>query len=179
MQTDGFFGLLFSSFFRWWWALITGLISIVSYLAVPGDIHLNKFYSAILTFCVLTLVFLVISTVYQGWLLYKNRLTAPKVVGFLNSNIYSGKFVFLIESTIPIEQGKIAELQRFDNGIESCFALIEFKECNSKGQFQAHPIWIAPGHLRDLQMNKFVMSDINVNLIVDLNTLYSAKDNLN
>lgn len=177
MSEKDFVKLLFGSFFRWWWTLITGFASLLSLLIVP-TIILSREAVAILVFVGFTLLFLCVTTVYQGWLLYLDRLAAPAVVGFQRSNSYGGEFIFLIEGAAPIAKGKVAELKRFVSGIEVSFALVEFVERNSKGQFQARPIWISPIHLRDLQMNHFVFADIIVDPLVQLRTLSAARDNL-
>ncbi|MCZ3364406.1 MULTISPECIES: hypothetical protein [Methanobacterium] len=178
MQRRGFISLLLDSFFRWWWALITGLASLISLFILPDNIMINQAYFSILIIIISVLLFLCASTLYQGLSLYQNRLSAPKVIGSLNSKIYGGDIVFLIESSSIIIPGKIAEFRRFHNGVEVSFALVEFMEENSKGQLQAKPLWISPAHLHDFKLQKFSTSDITVDLLIQSRTLSDAKDSL-
>ncbi|MCF6147596.1 MAG: hypothetical protein E3K37_02950 [Candidatus Kuenenia sp.] len=178
MKEKGFVELLFGSFFRWWWAFITGFASLLSWVFVPVGITLSRIAVTILTVVSLTLLFLCVSTLYQSWLLYRNRLTAPAIVGYQRCDSYGGEFIFLIDGFPSIAQGRVAELKRFVGGVEVSFALVELMERNSKGQFQARPIWISPIHLRDLRMNQFVYTDIIVDPLVQLRTISASKDNL-
>jgi drug/metabolite transporter (DMT)-like permease len=106
-----FLRLIFSSFFRWWWAVITGVASIAGWLSVPREgLSLTPLMFSILILFVLTLFFLVLSTVYQGWLIYQERLTRLRIVGFLKSNIYGGEYVFLLEDNIGVAKGTVTKL---------------------------------------------------------------------
>ena len=175
----GFFRLVFSSFFRWWWAAITGFASIASWLFVSrGGVLLTPLVLSILVLVGLTLLFLVFSTVYQGWLIYKGSLTRVRIVGFQKCDSYDGEYVFLLEGNIGNGQGLVVELRRFLEGVEVPIALAEIMEKNSKGQYQARSIWIAPEHHRELKMGRFVYSEIEVELSVQLRTILRAKDQI-
>lgn len=91
---------------------------------------------------------------------------------------YGGEHVFLLEGNIGAAQGTVIELKRFYAGVEVAIALVEIMEKNSKGQYQARPIWISPGHLRDLKMGQFVYSEIEAEPLVKLRTLKKAKDQI-
>lgn len=178
MAQDGFVKLLFGSFFRWWWAFITGFVSVLSWMFAPTGIALSRVAVTTLAVIGLTLLFLCVSTVYQGWLLYRNRLTVPTVVGCQSSDSYGGEFVFLLEAATAIDRGKVAELRRFVDGVEVPIGLVEFVERNSKGQFQARPVWLSHGHLRDLRMRKFVVTELIVDPLVHFRTVLAARDSL-
>lgn len=178
-STAGFLRLIFGSFFRWWWAAITGFASIASWLFVSRKgILLAPFMFSILILLGLILLFLVLSTVYQGWLIYQERFTRLQVVGFQRCSSYGGDYVFLLEGNLGAAQGTVVELKRFHAGVEVPIALVEIMEKNSKGQYQARPIWVSPGHLRDLRMNQFVVSEIGAEPLVKLRTLQRAKDQI-
>jgi len=177
--TTDFFRLIFSSFFRWWWAVITGFASIASWLFVSREgILLTPLMFSILILLGLTLVFLVLSTVYQGWLIYQRHSPRLRIIGFQKCNDYGGEHVFLLEGNIGAAQGTVIELKRFYTGVEVAIALVEIMEKNSKGQYQARPIWISPGHRRDLKMEQFVYSEIEAEPLVKLRTLQKAKDQI-
>lgn len=126
----------------------------------------------------LILLFLVLSTVYQGWLIYQERFTRLQVVGFQRCSDYGGEYVFLLEGNLGAAQGTVVELKRFYAGVEVTIALVEIMEKNSKGQYQTRPIWVSPGHLRDLRMSQFVVSEIEAEPLVKLRTLQRAKDQI-
>ena len=179
--TTNFLRLIFSSFFRWWWAVITGAASIAGWLSVPRDgILLTPFVFSMLILFALTLLFFVLSTVYQGWLIYQEYLTRLRVAGFLKSDIYGDdEYVFLLEGNISVPQGTVIELRRFHAGAEVTIALVEIMEQNSKGQYQARPIWFSPTiNLRELRTGQFSYSEIEVEPLVKLRTLQRAKDQI-
>ena len=159
--------------------MITGFTSIASWLFVAQDgILLTPLMFSMLILLGLTLVFLVLSTVYQGWLIYQEHFRRLRIVGFQKCNDYDGEHVFLLEGNIGAAQGTVIELKRFHAGVEVAIALVEIVEKNSKGQYQARPIWISPGHLRDLRMGQFVYSEIVAESLVKLRTLQKAKDQI-
>lgn len=167
MPAKGFFELLFGSFFRWWWAVITGFASILSLVFIPDRVWLSKGLVTILIFVGLTLTFLCLSTVYQGWLLYQSRFIAPKFLRFHELQTLGAEYVCLLDGVPQEANGKIAQLKRTMNDIDVPFAVIEFGDRNAQGQIQARVLWIAPGHLRDLKSQQFAASDIVVDLFVN------------
>lgn len=171
----GFIEALLGSFFRWWWAVLTGFASILSWVYAPDGFTLTRMQVTSLTLFGLMLIFFVASTIYQGWRLYRNRLGASTVIGFQKSDNYGGEFVFIIEGVGRAAQGKVAELKRPINGVEVPFAIVEFIDVNARGNFQANPVWISPNHLRELRTGKFVFSDIVVDPLISLRTLQSAR----
>lgn len=159
--------------------MITGFASIASWLFISREgILLTPLMFSILLLLGLTLLFLVLSTVYQGWLIYQGHSPHLRIIGFQKCNDYGGEHVFLLEGNIGAAQGTVIELKRFYAGVEVAIALVEIMEKNSKGQYQARPIWISPGHLRDLKMGQFVYSEIEAEPLVKLRTLQKAKDQI-
>ncbi len=178
-STPNFLRLIFSSFFRWWWAVITGVASIAGWLSVPQEgLSLTPLMFSMLILLVLTLFFLALSTVYQGWLLYQEHFTRLRIVGFLRSDIYGSEYVFLLEGNIGVVQGAVMELKRFHMGVEVTIALVEIMEKNSKGQYQARPIWFSSNHFSDLRMGQFAYSEIDVEPFVKLQTFQKAKNQI-
>lgn len=133
---------------------------------------------SILVLLGLTLLFLVSSTVYQSWLIYQEHSSRLRIVGFHKCDNYGSEHVFLLQGEIPVAQGAVIELKRFYAGVEVPIALVEIMEKNTKGQYQARPVWISPGHLRDLRMGQFVYSEIECDPLVKLRTLQKAKDQI-
>src|SRR4051794_21210347 len=92
-----FLQLLFGSFFRWWWAAITGVASILSYLSLPTGLSVGRLGTAIAILLGGTMVFLCVTVVHQGWLLYRGNLTQFAVLRWQRSEHLGGEFVFLID----------------------------------------------------------------------------------
>lgn len=174
-EVIGFLQLLFGSFFRWWFAVLTGIVTLLSFIFTPSGIYLSRVWVTSLTVVWLILLFLFISTIYQGWQLYRNRSGSPRIVSCKRSDDYNGEFIFLVEGVDISAKGAVAELKPFVNGVEVAFALVEFIDLNSKGQFQAKIVWISPGHLHDLQTGKFSSEDIILEPLIQLRTLNSLK----
>jgi len=132
--TTDFFRLIFGSFFRWWWAAITGSASIASWLFVSQKgILLTPFIFGILVLLGSALLFLVSSSVYQSWLIYQQHFTRLRIAGFQKCDSYGGEYVFLLEGKTGVAEGTVIELKRFCAGVEVPIALVEIKEKNSKG----------------------------------------------
>lgn len=176
--------LIFSSFFRRLWVTLPVIASIASLLLVPREgILLTYHMFGILVLMGSTLLVLTLSTGYQGWLIYQKHFTQKhftrlRMVGFQKCDDYGGDHVFLLEGNIGVAQGTVLELKRFHAGVEVAMALVEIMEENSKGQYQAIPIWIAPGHLLELREGQLAYSEIEAEPSVKLRTLKKAKDKI-
>ena len=157
--------LLLSSFFNWWWAAITGFVSIASFLAVPTNgLILPPLAVSTFLLILFALLFLVLTILYQGWLLFDARLTDVKYVGLCTSehDNYDAGLIFLLESPTPMSNGSVVELRRRVDGAECLVALLEIVESNANGHLQAQSIWKSPGHLRDLRSSKVQLADVIV-----------------
>lgn len=170
MPTKGFADLLFGSFFRWWWAVITGVASILGLALISDSIRIGRGLLTVLILFGSALLFLCISMLHQGWSLYRNRLVAPKLLRFHELEKPGAQFVCLVDSVPDEAQGKIAQLKRTINGVEVPFAVIEFADRNADGHVHAGIIWISPGHLKDLQSNQFALADVVVDLFMNRNS---------
>ena len=125
-----------------------------------------------------TLLVLTLSTGYQGWLIYQKPFTRLRIVGFQKCDGYGGDRVFLLEGNIGVAQGTVLELKTFRAGVEVTMALVEIMEENSKGQYQAIPIWASSGPLRELRIGQLAYSEIEVEPSVKMLTLKRAKDEI-
>lgn len=172
---DSFLGILFGSFFRWWWAVLTGFASILSWIYVPASVTLSRGQITSAILLGLILMFFALSTIFQGWRLFKNRITASTVVGFQKSDNYGGEFVFIIKGVHQSAKGKVAELKRTVDGVEVPFAIVEFVDLNSQGYYQANPVWISSNHLRELRTGKFAISQVVVDPLITYRTLLTAR----
>lgn len=171
--------LIFSSFFRRLWVAIPIIALIASWRLVPQEgILLTPLMFRVLVLIGSILLVLILSTGYQGWLIYQKPFTRLRIVGFQKCGDYGGDRVFLLEGNIGVAQGTVLELKTFSAGVEITMALVEIKEENSKGQYQAIPIWASPGPLWDLRRGQLAYSEIEVEPSVKMPTLKRAKDEI-
>lgn len=68
-----------------------------------------------------------------------------KVVACAKCSIYDTEYVVVLGGNeLPI--GSLFELVKHDNGLDQTFAVVEVMERDLVGNYQARPIWAAPGH---------------------------------
>jgi hypothetical protein len=101
-----FIRLIFGSFFRWWWVAITGAASIVggSFLPASG-ISLSPPILGLLIFLGSALLFLTVTTVYQGWIIYQRNFKSLCVSAILSNDCYGGEHVVKLNGQDDIEPG--------------------------------------------------------------------------
>jgi len=172
-----YLGLVFSSFFRWWWAAITGIASIAGWLfsPIPG-ITVSRYEMGLAILGVLVLAFLTISALYQCWRIYSDA--APiRVASFEKPK--NGDFVFLLNSAVVLEAHTLLSFKRYSSEeIETVVALVEVIERNSKGQYQTKSIWVSPALLKDMGVTRSILNDLIVSLAISSSTIVQAKDQL-
>ncbi len=174
-----FIRLVCGSFFRWWWAVVTGIASIAGWLSVSAKgLQISQASVGLYVLVLMTLLFLTVSCVYQSWLIYRSAGTELRVVGFQKSDNYGGEYVVIVDGNVANPDGRLVELRRYCDGFEHGIGLVEMKEMNSRGQCQGNLIWLAPGHHRDLRMGKLTLSDIRPELTISLQTVIKAKDQI-
>jgi hypothetical protein len=178
MHRESFFQILFGSFFRWWWTFLTGFIGLLSYVSSPTNITLSRTQFTLSVMVASIFLFLVISTTYQGWLLYSNRIGTARLSGIQRSDIYGGEYIFLVEGMNAASHGRVVELRRLVDGVEVAFALVELMEQNMRGQFQGRLVWVSPGHMRELRTGQFTISDVTCEPVVHLRTIVLAREQL-
>ena len=174
---SGYFKLVFSTFFRWWWAVITGIASIAGWIFSPiAGITVPRYGMGLAILGGLVLLFLTISAMYQCWEIYSE--TAPiRVANFEKPK--SGDFVFLLNSTVAIEGHTLLVFKRYSSDdIETVVAVVEVIERNSKGQYQTRSIWTSPALLRDLGISRSVLKDLIVSSSISMSTIVQAKDQI-
>jgi len=174
-----FLNLILSSFFRWWWAAITGAASLISLVVTPPEgLLISRMELFLFVFSISAIFFLTFALFYQGWILYRQFFNGLEFVGVQKNGCYGGDYVFLLDSNIYIPQGSVVELKRFEEDVEGPMALVEIMEKNKKDQYQGRPIWISPGHLRDLKLGNLAYSNIIAKPLVQLTTIQRARDQI-
>ena len=150
-----------SPFFRWSWALITGVASLLSFvLTTYFEFKLTPPLALVLTLFIFLLLFLALSVLTQGWDLFINRYTMLEVRNVQKSKDFGGDLVFILSGHLPLGIGTVVDIHRRLGDLEVPFALVEVVSQNDKGHYQATPLTTAPAHLRDYNTGKFTVSDL-------------------
>lgn len=151
-----YLGWLFQPFFRWWWAVVSGTASIVALLGTPpSGITLSNITAAIMVLFVSALVFLTFSVLVQGWSLYWDRNRRLEIVSIRRARDFGADWIFVMRGYLQASIGALVEIRRPLEGTEVPFAIVRVVETTEKGDHQAVPIWISPGHQRDFMNHKF------------------------
>jgi len=159
-QRAKYLSFIVGPFFRWWWALITGLATLLSYKVTPqAGWHIGAVGALTLTLLCSTLLFLAISVVYQGWQLFRGRYAELVLRGIQRSRDLGSDWVFVLSAGLDLPIGTIIDVHRRLGDVEVPFALIEIIGATSDGLYQALPRWLAPIHIRDYTGGRFSTSE--------------------
>jgi hypothetical protein len=169
--------LLLEPFFRWWWASITGVASILSFLATPSTgFSFSRLGMSLLALFVSVLLFLTLTVLCQGWELFQARSASLEIVSMQKCRDYGGEYLVLFKGNIPASKGTLIEIRRRIGDLEAPFALVEVLDRNAQGYYQANPIWIAPVHLRDFTADRFVVADLVATAFVNADRIRDNVD---
>lgn len=164
----GYLGGLISVFFRWWWAALTGLASILGVLlASEAGITVNRLGITLLIFGFSFLLFLVISLMVTSWEWYK-RGVHPFVTQIISDRTADPPLTFVVAADHQmLSVGTQLALFRITNqDIEVCAAILTVKSCRTDGKgFQAEPLWISPMHKTDFQKRQVRCTDLRLRVI--------------
>lgn len=162
-------GTLFNVFFRWWWAAITGVFTIIGvFLAPEQGITLSRIGLGLIIFFGLTLAFLSISVVATSWRWYLAGGVFPTVVGFVPEKKGETALTVIVQSDPHIlSSGTYLALFRVTQyGIESCAAVLEVKSKRNDGKgYQAEPVWISAVHKTALQKGEARLDDLRLRVV--------------
>lgn len=170
-----YLGWIFQVFFRWWWAALTGTASIAAFFGTPqSGITLSNIAATAMILVVLTLIFLTVSVLVQGWSLYRDRNRQPEVVSIRESKDLGSDWIFVIDGYLQESSGALIEVRRVLEDTEVPFALVKVVEQTRQGYYQAVPIWLSPGHLRDFTQQKFERSALRAKTSVTYDRIRSC-----
>jgi hypothetical protein len=170
-----YIGWIFQSFFRWWWAAITGAASIIALFVTPeSGLKFSNIGVSIIILVFLTFTFLMVSVLVQGWSLFCDRNRQLEVVSIRRSKDLGSDWIFVINGYLPESQGVLIEVWRPLEDTEVPFAIIKVVGTTGKGYHQAVPIWISPGHLRDFSLQEFDASILRAKTILSFDRVWEA-----
>jgi hypothetical protein len=167
---DSYLLFLFSPFFRNWWAVLTGCASILAIYITPSQgITLNGAMIMTMTFVFLTMVFIIFSTISQGYQLYIDRMEGLYVSSFERNRDIQEGWVFILTGNIDLPIGTVVDFHKKMGEAEVPLALIRIVSRNSKGAYQATPIGkMNPSHIREHSNGGLRPFDLVVRTSVDL-----------
>ena len=170
-----YLGWIFQVFFRWWWAALTGTASLVPLFWIPqSGISLSNITVTATIFVVLTLAFLTVSVLVQGWSLYWDRSRQLEVVSIRESKDLGSDWIFVIDGYLQESSGVLIEVRRLLEDTEVPFALVRVVDTTEKGYYQAVPVWFFAGHLRDFTQHRFDLSALRAKTILTYERTWEA-----
>jgi hypothetical protein len=161
---------LFNPFFRYWWAALTGCASILAMYVTPSQgITLNGAMIMTITFIVLILLFITLSTVSQGYQLYIGQLEGLCVSSLERNRDVSEGRVFILNGDVDLPVGSVIDVHKRMGEAEVPLALIRINSRNSKGAYQATPIGkMNPSHIKEHSNGGLRPMNLVVRTSVDL-----------
>lgn len=147
-------------FFRWWWAVITGVVTLIAFLWTDQGMTVPRFGVLIAVVGSSGLIFLTFSVLVQGWLLYSDRTGLFEVVALQkNKNRDLGSdWVLVLRGPIELPTGRILQVTRkLYDGVEVPFAIVKTSGKTASGLYQSVPIWLSSGHLNDFKKHEFTV----------------------
>lgn len=156
---------LLQPFFRWWWAVITGVVTLIAFVWSPQSLTVPRAGVLIAVVAGFGLFFLAVAVVAQGWNLYSDGARPFAVVTLhkdKNRDLGSD-WVLVLRGPSDVDAGCILQVsRRLHDGVEVPFAVVKTCGKNASGLHQSVPIWLAPGHLNDFKKHEFSSASLQV-----------------
>jgi hypothetical protein len=154
---------LFNPFFRWWWAALTGAVTLMGFVWTPNaGFNLSRPVFLLLIFTFLSVTFLALSTVTQGWRLYFQRTHPLRVLEARRAKDFNSDLLFVLSGHLEESGGALLEIRRSLENAELPFCVVKVVGSTAEGHYQAIPVWISPGHLRAFTRHEFEARDLRV-----------------
>lgn len=175
-----FLRFLFSPFFRYWWAALTGCASILAMYVTPtAGITLSGAAMMTATFVGLTFLFITFSVLGQGWQLYIGRLGGLQVISFERNRDMPEGWIFVLVGDIDLSVGTVIDIHKKTGMAEVPFSLVRIISRNSRGAYQATPIGkINPTHIKEHSAGGLRSTDLIVCTSVDLQRIKEIANDL-
>jgi hypothetical protein len=134
-----------------WWGAATFAIEIAAFIVVGPQIIVSRLWVVILLLLSSFTVFFPAVILIKGWRLYREAHFDPLITQIVRVD---DKQVFLIHSPKRIHIGALLELRRTQEDVELPIGIITVDHEALDGTLQASPIWVMPGHMRDIETHK-------------------------
>ena len=165
---------LMSVYFKWWWAALTGIASLLPFLGFPGpEITLSSAVASLLVFLACSLLFLTFSVVSQGYTWYTGARNAAVVESCIPAQSSSEPEVFCIRSAVALEPGGVLTILRTTDRGTGCLGMVKVDRVVESLLYQCSPLWISPIHKSDLAQRKVHVSQLSATFMLNETDLLS------
>jgi len=151
-----------------WWAVATGVIEMLGFGLVSDTILLSKWWLLLAVLIVSFSLLMGFLVLYKAWPLYSktyDRITVSQIVRVGDEQ------VFVLEGLHGFKIGSMFEVYRTTEGVEISIGFIQVTHQREDGIIQAKPVWIMPGHLRDIERGGLSVQNLTVYQTLSRDTL--------
>jgi len=163
-------------FFRWWWAVITGLATLLAFFEWRSTgMQLSSTAVAVIVGVFLTITFFAASVIVQGFGWYTRSHGQPVIVTCTPANPESPLEVFQLTSMLPLEPGQVISLLRTVGDRTFCIGMLKVERIASS-RYQCVPLWIAPSSRQDLKRGQIPLAHLSTTLLLNETDLARFKE---
>ncbi len=166
-----YFSEIFSVFYRWWWAALTGVFSLLGALYVFEEpVSISPWLAAIYIFIICSMSFLAISLLVVSWKWYISVGAKPCVNRVIPEQLGadSNPLTFVIDpGPVPLlPSSYLALFYSTEHGNEVCAAVLEVRSVRNDGKgVQAEAKWISPPHRSRLQSGDVAVNKLHLRVL--------------
>ena len=164
---------MLSIFFRWRWAAITGVATLLAFFGVgQAGITLSNYGIALLILFFFLFIFLTISVLVQGYTWFRSAQYSPDVVSCIPARSEPPESeVFQIRSLIPLQVGQVISILRATDRGTGCLGILAVERELEGYLYQCSPLWISPPHKKDLTEGQLQISQLQATLFLNKSDL--------
>jgi hypothetical protein len=131
------------------------------------------------TFGVLSLIFITLSVLGQGWQLYIGQLGGVQVTSFERNRDMPEGWVFVLVGDIDFAVGTVIDIHKKTGAAEVPLSLVRITSRNSCGAYQATSIGkINPTHIKEHAAGSLRPMDLIVRTSIDLQRIKEVANDL-
>ena len=181
MSVSRYLATVLDGFVRSWWGLVTGIASLLGWLAIPtAGIELGRVGASVLLVAATVLVLLTVSVLLKAYGWFVGSHAQPRVLEFVprapSDSAENPVCTFVIEEHgWRLMPGHLFGLYRSVQSAEVCVSVVKVdRGRHNDGAIQCIPLWIAPVHLKQLSEDPplarqlIIRREIPENRITDL-----------
>jgi len=151
-----------------WWAVTTGVVELVGFGLVSDAVVLSKWWLLLIILIVSFSLLIGFLVLWKAWPLYAqtyDHVTISQIVRVDNEH------VFLLEGLRSFKTSSMFEVYRTREDVEVSIGFIQVTRQREDGVMQAKPVWIMPGHLRDIEIGALSVQNLTVYQTLSSDTL--------
>jgi len=151
-----------------WWAVATAVIEMVGFGLASDTIVLSKWWLLILVLIMSFSLLIGLLVLWKAWPLYSKtyeRIAISQIVRIDEEQ------VFLLEGLSSFRQGAMFEVYRTMEDVDVSIGLVQATHQRENSVVQAKPVWIKPGHLRDIETGALSVRNLRAYQTLSSDTL--------